>query len=1153
MIVHKRNLTRKDTFLHCFFFITVILLNLFNTSYQLTSISYTNSQASSFSTYRLAYINSQVTLFTSQGVFIIDSSVNNSAISPSSSYSSSFNTLQYTSNVIETASGTYAIGGVSGDNILEFDSTGSIVGQDSLNSPGSDQLRFILSRGYSSQVTLGYINTSLEGIISVYDPSTTSINMITTQSTFSSSTGISFPCLGSEIDINTLCFFSKNNNEIWYSYYDTIVQVVADQSVYTGLSGNVISIMFDYVPDPGHLLPNPDMFLTFNLDDNSFILALLEGDSSTGDILYSEHIRLDETFFVTEINDCLVFETKAVIVVNNNRLIFYSIIGRTISRTTLDVYSSISNAKGIVITKMDNESSFAIVYRETTSSTTEYAILFDTIQCVDATLSSFVNIDLEITPNTLVDGTSIGSNSVNDLMIHVSSAPSNGIIKGVDSSGSETTINFYNNLYAYSKLIYSSPSTPDRITFDFTLQLPILSSIYIPSASCTVSISIASVVTCDFTKAILTIDGRCVDILGGVTVGKDKSNNKYYMFNYIELTSKEFRQNFKKILSLIDTLIQNDQTTSTGETVAITYINLNGKDYSFYYLVEEDSIYLPNNSTLISLKKCKTVLKNQYSMKESDELYISQFDFNNNNNQKSVQQTEYSVSNSRREELDLNYCKNENAQVEVSYPLNVLNQTITELAYNLSLQGINIFDNNDSFYNDICQAFTAQNEKDVTLEDRRLEFYPNFTMCENNCSFLGVNFTTNYSICLCDPKTEIIPENREGENNDFEFSFKNALPKTNLLVVKCAKTLFTLEMLYKNYGFYIQLILVISISILLFFFFFKGTTIINNELSKLTTYSKPTMKIIKFSNNDSTTKPQLNSSSIISGIISSKIASNTGNSFIYNNNSSFDNSNTIMKEPYNKGKSLSTSKVSSNEKVRNEWENGKNNKKVFFQTKNNGIKPTDKPKKHQRTYWIILKINHPLINIVIQKEKFNRVSVRLAYYLSGLSLSLALNAMLYTQDTISENYHYKFSINAISFIITNQIMKSIYSFLISVAINIPMHFLSYGYRNVDNLAKVNAYMFDAFMYQREARKARTKVFFYCGVNSALLLFYLYYTSVFCSVYPNSQISWLEGSLISIIIALILPFLTSIVILGLDRCGQKTGLIFIKKTINRLLD
>ena len=161
--------------------------------------------------------------------------------------------------------------------------------------------------------------------------------------------------------------------------------------------------------------------------------------------------------------------------------------------------------------------------------------------------------------------------------------------------------------------------------------------------------------------------------------------------------------------------------------------------------------------------------------------------------------------------------------------------------------------------------------------------------------------------------------------------------------------------------------------------------------------------------------------------------------------------------------------------------------------------------------------------------------------------------MLYTQDTISENYHYEFSINAISFIITNQIMKSIYSFLISVAINIPMHFLSYGYRNVDNLAKVNAYRFDAFMYQREARKARTKVIIYCGVNSALLLFYLYYTSVFCSVYPNSQISWLEGSLISIIIALTLPFLTSIVILGLDRCGQKTGLTFIKKTINRLLD
>lgn len=1151
MLLRKPNTTRKNTFLHRFFFIRFILFYLFSISYQLTSISYTNPQASSFSTYRLAYINSQVTLFTSKGVFVVDSSVSGSTISPSPSYTTAFNTLKYTSNVIETASGTYAIGGVSGENVLEFDSTGSIVGQDSLSSPASDQLRLILSRGYSSKVTLGYIDTSLEGIISVYDSSTKSINIINSQSSFVSSTGISFPCVGNEVDENTLCFFSKNNNEVWYNFYDTIIQLGSDLNLYSGLSGNVNSIMFNYVPDPQNNLHKPDVFLVMNLDDGHFILALLEGDDSTGYITYSERIHIDETFSVTEINDCLVFETKVVIVVNNNRLIFYSIIGRTISSTTLEAYSSISNAEGIAITKLDSESSFAIVYREITSSTTEHAILFDTIQCIDATLSSFVDIDLEITPNALVDASSLGTNSINDLMIHVVSTPSRGVVKGVDSSGSETTINAMNNLRSYPKLIYSCPSTPGVVTFDFSLQLPILSSIYVPSFSCTASLSIVAVaITCDLTKAIFTTDGRCVDILGGVTIGKDKSNNKYYMFNYIDLTLREFRQNYKKILSLIDTLIKNDQITSTGETVPITYINLNGKDYSFYYLVEKNSMYLPNNLAFISLKKCKSVLKSQHSLNESDEIYISQFDFINNKKE-SVHQTEYSVSNSKREELDLNYCKKENAQVEVSYPLNELNQTFTELAYNLSLQGINIFDTNDSFYNDICHTFTAQNERDVTLKDRRLEFYPNFTMCEGNCSFLGVNFTTNHSICLCEPKTEIILEEREGANDDFKFSFKNALPKTNLLVVKCAKTLFTLEMLYKNYGFYIQLILLISISTLLFFFFIKGTTIINKELKKLTTYSKPTMKIIKFSNNDSTTKPQLNYSSIMSGLISSKNASNIGNSFIYNNNSSFDNSNTIIKEPHTKGKTISTSKVNSSEKGRND---GENSKKVLpSSVQKNELKHSDNHNKQQRTYLNILQINHPLINIIIEKEIFNRVSVRLAYYLSSISLSLVLNAMLYTQSTISENYHYEFSITAISFILTNQIMKSIYSFLISVAINIPMHFLSYGYRNVDNLAKVNDYRFDAFMYQREARKAKKKVIIYSGVNSVLLLFYLYYTSVFCSVYPNSQISWLEGSLISIIIALALPFLTSIVILGLDRCGKKTGMSFIKKAVNRLLD
>ena len=64
-------------------------------------------------------------------------------------------------------------------------------------------------------------------------------------------------------------------------------------------------------------------------------------------------------------------------------------------------------------------------------------------------------------------------------------------------------------------------------------------------------------------------------------------------------------------------------------------------------------------------------------------------------------------------------------------------------------QGIDIFNLSHSFYNDICYDFDSPTEKDIALKDRIFLFFPNITLCENDCEIKGINLTTFESICEC--------------------------------------------------------------------------------------------------------------------------------------------------------------------------------------------------------------------------------------------------------------------------------------------------------------------------------------------------------------------------------------------------------------------
>ena len=58
----------------------------------------------------------------------------------------------------------------------------------------------------------------------------------------------------------------------------------------------------------------------------------------------------------------------------------------------------------------------------------------------------------------------------------------------------------------------------------------------------------------------------------------------------------------------------------------------------------------------------------------------------------------------------------------------------------------------------------------------------------------------------------------------------------------------------------------------------------------------------------------------------------------------------------------------------------------------------------------------------------------------------------------------------------------------------------------------------------EMTKAHFKLFLFFIINSLLMIFFLYYCSVFCVVYPNTQTTWIAMSGIVLVLGFFSPFI-----------------------------
>ena len=204
------------------------------------------------------------------------------------------------------------------------------------------------------------------------------------------------------------------------------------------------------------------------------------------------------------------------------------------------------------------------------------------------------------------------------------------------------------------------------------------------------------------------------------------------------------------------------------------------------------------NLSMIDLQECEDTLKEVNHIDKNLPLIIYKLErIGTVASQKNIQ---YEIYNPETKEiLDLSVCSE---KITIYIPVK-LNEETLELQQDLLSYGYDLFNPNDSFYQDICAGYTSSNGTDVLLSDRRKYYYNDTeTACQEECIYSEYSVENEQLKCECSVSNEEIePEKDIKFDGSMLFSsFYDVLKYSNFFVLKCYKLVFSFQGQKHNWG-----------------------------------------------------------------------------------------------------------------------------------------------------------------------------------------------------------------------------------------------------------------------------------------------------------------------------------------------------------------
>ena len=245
----------------------------------------------------------------------------------------------------------------------------------------------------------------------------------------------------------------------------------------------------------------------------------------------------------------------------------------------------------------------------------------------------------------------------------------------------------------------------------------------------------------------------------------------------------------------------------------------NGSDF-IALILSSDNIepkeQISKGISAIDLGNCTNVIKEHYNISQNESFYVLNIELKKNKTEKSEEKINNSFDLGKEvqieiydrlgKKLDLSIC---NQDIKVINYIGDVKELKIDSAKSFSEQGIDIFNANDDFFNDICHDFDSIDGQDIIINDRRTDIYQNATFCQKGCSYSGINYKLMAANCFCNSSLLQRTSNNNGtndenKNNVEEIVTFKSLTKTiidnlfdfNTDIIKCYNLIFNIKILY---------------------------------------------------------------------------------------------------------------------------------------------------------------------------------------------------------------------------------------------------------------------------------------------------------------------------------------------------------------------
>lgn len=543
--------------------------------------------------------------------------------------------------------------------------------------------------------------------------------------------------------------------------------------------------------------------------------------------------------------------------------------------------------------------------------------------------------------------------------------------------------------------------------------------------------------------------------------------------------------------------------SSQSESTEDIMTTIQGNDYNFdFYPSDIDSsVVKSTGSPKINLGDCESLLRDAYHISPDEELYISQIVYKNVSSTTATNPVQYEIYRQNvqpPQPLDLSPCNN--VKVSISQPILNAEQLNLELGLELSKDGIDIYNPNDPIFNDHCTSLSIDG-KDVAMKDRREQVYTAATFCADGCSLKSLNLSINEIECECEPQsggfTSVL------EENEIFSMFSSILSSTNIEMFTCVKLLSKLGKHFFSSANMIMLPVIVSILTFSSMFIFIQMKLIYSNLNQ----HLPLAPSVKLS--DSATE------------IETDIRSTKPMNFV-------SNVNLILKHEGD----IITNQNSEDKREKEKPTDTKETESSFDFSEMNEMDYREAIKSDFRSflqYFIsILTEKQIILSTILNRSIFYPLSLRLVLLLFTLSSFFFLNGLFFTEEYITERYNTTETLD-VWYLLKNELSKSVYSSFIGMFI---AKFIAMMLSSERNFAKLYQEKNDVFYYRNFKSLVgdmKKKYYIVIAIVIVLTFVYWYFLFIFCYLYQSNQLSWIQSSMFSILLNILLPIAICLII------------------------